>query len=78
VKKTAGVKKEMVDVRKLLRQLESLPVKELGLSLIIIADRINQLKGYEMIQISVKRPKKPANTKKTSKSAMKKKGRVRK
>ena len=67
MKKTAGVKKEMVDVRKLLRQLESLPVKELGLPLIIIADRINQLKGYEMIQISVKRPKKPAKTKKTSK-----------
>ena len=67
MKKTAGGKKELVDIQKLLRQLESLPVKELGLPLIVIADRINRLKGYEMIKITVKRPKKSAPTKTISK-----------
>ncbi len=72
MKKTASVKKEIVDVHELLRQLESLTAKELGLPLIAIVDRINKLKGYEMIAISVKRPKKPATKKKTSKNTKKK------
>jgi hypothetical protein len=67
IKKKASVKKESVNIQKLLRQLESLSVKDLGLPLVTIVGRINSLKGYEAIQISVKRPKTLAVKKKTSK-----------